>query len=195
VARLEDGPDGKPLLHVDSAADLTDWLAAEHGRLTGVWLVRARRGSSVPTVDYDDIITALLTFGWIDASVRVLDEERSLLWISPRRRGSVWSKPNKERLSALDAAGRLEPAGRAAVERAQRDGSWTVLDGPENLEVPDDLSHALAGNPQAAANFAAFPPSARKNYLAFIALAKTDATRRRRVDEVVERSAQNRRPG
>ena len=196
MAHEEAVPDGKPLLTVESAADLREWLAAEQGRTSGVWLVRARPGSSrVPLVPYDAIIDELLCAGWIDASVRVLDDDRSLLWVSPRRKGSVWSRPNKERVTRLVEQQRMTPSGQAAVDRARQDGSWTVLDGPENLEVPDDLAAALSGDPVAAANFAAFPPSARKNYLGHVAMAKTPATRARRIAEVVARSSQNRRPG
>jgi uncharacterized protein YdeI (YjbR/CyaY-like superfamily) len=196
VAHEETGPDGKPLLTVDSAADLRGWLATEHARTRGVWLVRARpRSARVADVPYDDVLDELLAFGWIDSTIKVLDEERAMLWISPRRKGSVWSRPNKERVARLVERQRMAPAGLAAVERARQDGTWSVLDGPENLEVPDDLAAALAADPVAQASFAAFPPSARKNYLGYVATARTATTRARRIADVVERSAQNRRPG
>jgi len=196
VAREETGPDGKRRLVVESAGDLRCWLGLAHTRPDGVWLVRARPGTSrVPDIPYDAVLDELLAFGWIDSTIRVLDEDRSVLWISPRRPGSVWSRRNKDRVARLLEQGRMAPPGLAAVERARRDGSWTVLDGPENLEVPDDLAAALAVDPAAQATFAAFPPSVRKNYLGYVATAKTEATRARRVAEVVARSAQNRRPG
>lgn len=195
MATLEDGPEGKPMLAITSAQDLREWLAAEHTRPAGVWLVRPRPGSGVDGPSYEEVIGELLCFGWIDAVIKVLDERRSLLWISPRRKGSVWSKPNKERIERLLAAGRLRPPGLAVIERAKQDGSWTVIDGPENLEVPPDLAAALADHPEAQARFAAFPASVRKAYLSHIALAKTEATRQRRIVDVVERSANNRRPG
>jgi uncharacterized protein YdeI (YjbR/CyaY-like superfamily) len=194
MATEEMAPDGKPMLSVGDADDLDEWLVEHHERPTGVWLVRARPKSDHPSVDYEDMITALLCHGWIDASIKVLDERRSLLWISPRRKGSVWSKPNKERIVRLEAAGRMRSAGAAAIARAKADGSWTTIDGAENLEVPDDLAAAFDGQPQARTNFDAFPPSARKGYLAQIALAKTEATRAKRIALTVERSAANQRP-
>lgn len=182
------------MLTVRSADDLDAWLTEHDARPTGVWLVRARPGSDHPSVEYEDMINALLAHGWIDASVKVLDEARSLLWISPRRKGSVWSRPNKERIARLEAGGRVRPAGAAVIRRAKDDGSWTIIDGPENLEVPDDLAAAFAAEPQARANFDAFPPSVRKAYLANIALAKTQTTRAKRVALTVQRSAANQRP-
>ena len=143
----------------------------------------------------EQVLNGQLCFGWIDAVIGTLDKGQSVLWISPRRKGSVWSKPNKERIERLLAAGRVQPPGLAVIERAKQDGSWTVIDGPEKLEVPDDLAAALAADPDAQARFAAFPASVRKAYLTQIALAKSEATRQRRIADTVERSARNQRPG
>ena len=145
-------------------------------------------------VGYEEMIEVLLCYGWIDAVIKVLDEQRSLLWISPRRRGSVWSKPNKERIARLVDAGRLRPPGQAVIDRAKADGSWTVIDSAENLEVPDDLAAALGTTPDARANFDAYPPSVRKTFLASIAMAKTPATRTRRIEATVRKAAANERP-
>ncbi len=185
MAQVEDGPDGKPLLHVADAHDLRDWLATEHTRPTGVWLEQGRRGSDVPRMPYEELILELLTFGWIDAVVRPLDDRRSALWISPRRKGSVWSGPNKARIARLEAEGRLQPAGKAVVDRARADGTWTLLDGPEALEVPPDLASALQADPAARAGWEALSASTRKVLLSQIAMAKTPATRARRVQAAV----------
>ena len=194
MATEETAPDGKPMLSVDDAGDLDGWLSTQEDRTAGIWLVRARPGSDHPAVDYADMIEELLRHGWIDASVNVLDARRSLLWISPRRKGSVWSAPNKQRVSRLLAAGRMAPAGQAAVDRARADGSWSVLDGPENLEVPDDLAAALDDEPGARATFDAFPASVRKAFLAHVAMAKSQSTRDRRVAWTVAKAAANERP-
>jgi uncharacterized protein YdeI (YjbR/CyaY-like superfamily) len=87
----------------------------------------------------------------------------------------------------------MAPAGLAAIERAKSNGSWEVLDGPERLEVPDDLAAALAVRPPAAGNFAAFPPSARKMLLGWIALAQRPETRGARITKVAEAAARNER--
>ena len=153
MAIEEPAPDGKPMLTVADAGDLEAWLAENHERPTGVWLVRARPGSNHPAVAYEDMINLLLCYGWVDATIKVLDERRSVLWVSPRRKGGVWSKPNKQRLQLLAEQGRIQPSGQAAIDRAKADGSWTTLDGSENLEVPDDLAAAFAHDPGARANF------------------------------------------
>lgn len=87
----------------------------------------------------------------------------------------------------------MAPAGLAKVKAAKRDGSWTSLDAVEALEIPADLESALARNADAARHFAAFPPSAKKAILQWIASAKRTETRTRRVMETVAKAATNRR--
>jgi uncharacterized protein YdeI (YjbR/CyaY-like superfamily) len=54
------------------------------------------------------------------------------------------------------------------------------------LAVPDDFAAALAANPAARATFDAFAPSKRKDYLEWITEAKTEATRKKRLDTSIE---------
>ena len=171
------------------------WLEANHATASGVWLVTWRRGAGAgePSLDYEAQIEEALCFGWVDGTAGTVDERRGKLYFSPRRAGSGWAATNKARIERLIAAGRMQPAGLAVIERARADGSWTLLDPVERLEVPDDLAVALAAHPPAGTNFAAFPPSARKQLLAWVVTAKRPDTRARRVAEVAEAAARNER--
>jgi uncharacterized protein YdeI (YjbR/CyaY-like superfamily) len=185
--------DEAPHIHPADRAEWRGWLEANHASARGVFVVSWRPKTGRPTLDYEDAIQEALCFGWVDSSGGVVDDERARLYFAPRRPGSVWAASNKARVERLVAAGRMTAAGRAAIERARADGSWTVLDGAERLEVQPDLAKALAANPVSEANFAAFPPSARKMAIAWIATAKRQETRDRRIAEVVEAAARNER--
>jgi uncharacterized protein YdeI (YjbR/CyaY-like superfamily) len=80
----------------------------------------------------------------------------------------------------------MAPAGLAAIERARSNGSWTILDAVERLEVPDDLGRALGARPPAREHWDAFPRSARRALLEWIALARRDETRARRIAATAE---------
>jgi len=166
------------------------WLQEHHERATGVWLVSFKQATGRPRVTYEAAVEEALCFGWVDSKPRKLDDERTMLYFAPRRPGSGWSRPNKERIARLEAAGRMAPAGAAKVAAARRDGSWEMLDAVEALEVPDDLVAALAGVADAARQFEAFPRSAKRGILEWIAQAKTEATRRRRVEETARLAGQ-----
>ena len=159
------------------------WLERNHATTTGVWLVGLRRSTRRPGLDYNAAVEEALSFGWIDGQAASVDEQRSKLYFAPRRARSPWSKLNKERFQRMLLAGRVAPAGVAAVERARSDGSWSILDPVQRLEVPADLAAALDAHPPARHNWEAFPPSARRALLAWVAMARREETRARRIEE------------
>lgn len=183
--------DEAPHVHVDDRATWRAWLEANHATVPGVWLVTWRSGSGRVGLDYDAAVEEALCFGWVDGTAGRVDEERSRLYFAPRRPRSVWAATNKARVERLTAEGRMAPAGLAAVARARANGSWEVLDSAERLEVPDDLACALDAKPPAAANFAAFPPSTRKQLLGWVATAVRPATRAARIAKVADAAARD----
>jgi uncharacterized protein YdeI (YjbR/CyaY-like superfamily) len=176
-----------------SLAEWREWLAQNHGRGAGVWLVTWRAGSSGPRISYAESVEQALCFGWVDSKGRSLDDERTMLWFAPRKRGSGWARTNKERVERLTAAGLMTSAGLAVIEAAKADGSWTLLDGVENLVVPDDLAAAFATHPPAREHWDVFPRSARRAILEWIATAKRAETRAKRVAEAAGKAQVNER--
>ena len=176
-----------------SRAEWRQWLADHHASAPGVWLVYFKKASGQPSVSYPEAVEEALCFGWIDSLPRKLDAERSQLLFTPRQPKSGWSKANKERLVRLEAAGRLMPAGLAAIARARENGAWESLDAAEAGTVPADLATALAANAEAQGHFAAFSPSARKMILTWVLAAKRPETRAHRVAETVRLAARNKR--
>ena len=117
-----------------------------------------------------------------------------MLWFAPRRKGSKWSKSNKDRVARLIDAGLMMPSGLTQVEIAKRDGNWTGLDAVENLAVPTDLAEAFDAHPGSERNFDAFPRRVKRGILEWIAAAKRPATRERRIAEVASLAQGNERP-
>ena len=124
------------LVHPLSRAEWRAWLETNHTRREGAWLVTFKKATGKPRVEYEEAVEEALCFGWVDSKPQKLDEERSLLWFAPRKGGTGWSKPNKERVERLLAAGKMAPAGLAKVEAAKADGTWTLLDEVETLDRP-----------------------------------------------------------
>ena len=172
-------------------ADWRAWLADNHARPEGVWLITYRPATGKTPFSYEQAVEEALCFGWIDGQARRLDDERTMLWFAPRRPGSGWARTNKARIERLIADGRMTPAGLAKIEAAQADGSWTLLDSVERLEVPDDLAAEFDKYPDARAHFDAFPPSARRMALTWIATAKRPETRAKRVAETARLAQEN----
>lgn len=177
--------------HPLTRAEWRAWLAANHTRPEGVWLITYKKAAGKPRVEYDEAVEEALCFGWVDSKPGKLDDERSMLWFAPRKGGTGWSRPNKERVERMVAAGLMIPAGQAKIDAAKADGTWELLDAVENLEIPPDLGAALDAYPAARANFEAFPRSARRGILEWIVQAKTPATRAKRVAETARLAEEN----
>jgi uncharacterized protein YdeI (YjbR/CyaY-like superfamily) len=169
------------------------WLTKNHAHSPGIFLVYDKKSSRADRLAYADAVEEALCYGWIDSTLRSLDETRYAQLFTPRKPKSTWSRVNKDRVVRLIEDGRMTPAGAAAIEMAKLNGSWSSLDAVEALVVPDDLAKALAKHPVAARNFAAFAPSSRKGYLHWVSQAKRPETRAERIAAVVMHSAANRK--
>jgi uncharacterized protein YdeI (YjbR/CyaY-like superfamily) len=184
--------------HPKSRAASRAWLAKHHTRTECVWLITykkatAKLGKKFARVEYDEAVEEALCWGWVDSKVNKLDEERSLLWFAPRKPKTGWSKPNKERVERMIAAGLMQPAGLAKIEAAQIDGTWNSLDAIEQLEVPPDLQKGFKQFKGAAANWEAFPRSVKRGILEWISIAKKAETRAKGVEETARLAGENKR--
>ena len=182
-------------IHPETRAEWRAWLNAHHGTSPGVWLVHWRTATGRRRLSYDDIVEEALCFGWVDSRMRRLDEERSMITMTPRAATSVWAWSNKQRVERLIAEGRMSEAGLRSVSVAKANGSWTALDDIDALVVPADLAAALAADGRAQRHFDAFPPSAKRLILHWIKGAKRPATRQRRIAETARLAAANIRAG
>ncbi|MFT3865905.1 MAG: YdeI/OmpD-associated family protein [Solirubrobacterales bacterium] len=162
------------------------WLEENGGDSEGLWLKIAKKGAPVPSVTYDEAVELALCFGWIDGQVRRFDETHYIQRFTPRRPRGRWSKINREKAEALEAAGSLRPAGAAEVEAAKADGRWeAAYEGAATAKVPDDLRAALDASPAAAAFFADLDGANRYSIIWRLGDAKKPETRARRLAKFV----------
>ncbi len=178
-------------VQVESRQAWREWLSQNHTQQEGVWLVRFKKHCGEKYVSYDEAVEEALCFGWVDSLPRKLDEDRTMLWMAPRKPKSNWSKLNKDRVKKMMAQGLMAQAGLAKINEAKTDGSWYALDKIEQLEVPSDLQKALGGYANAGANFEAFPKSVKRGILEWIANAKRPQTRAKRIEETARLADDN----
>ncbi|NUQ82388.1 MAG: YdeI/OmpD-associated family protein [Bacteroidetes bacterium] len=187
------GPQNDRSVEVKSIEELRSWLESNHRTESGLWLIRYKKHMPDWYTDYSAVVDELLCFGWIDSLPRKLDADRSMLWIAPRKRGSAWSKINREKIARLESQNRLSIAGKQVVEQARQNGSWSKLEETDHLAVPDDLKEAFEEFPESEGHFSNFPPSARRAILEWILQAKTQSTRQKRIVETARLAALNQR--
>jgi uncharacterized protein YdeI (YjbR/CyaY-like superfamily) len=170
------------------------WLEENHDKKTSVWLLYYKKKSDKPTVSYTDAVDEALCFGWIDSKQKPIDEFSYMQFFSRRKEKSVWSKVNKEKVARLMEAGLMAKAGMDVIARAKSNGSWSILDSAEALEIPDDLEQAFSKQPAAKSFFLSLSKSDKRNILQWLVLAKRPETRQKRISEIFESAERGQKP-
>jgi uncharacterized protein YdeI (YjbR/CyaY-like superfamily) len=173
------------------------WLERNHGSTpAGIWLVFKKGEAGENWLTYDEAVEEALCFGWIDSTIKRVDDVDYVRKFTPRKKDSAWSPSNKKRIARLVAAGRMTPVGLALVETAKANGNW---ERDPRAAIPTEISPefiaALADNAKAATVFAALSPSCRRQYVWWVGSAKRPETRATRVREAIALLAAGRKLG
>jgi uncharacterized protein YdeI (YjbR/CyaY-like superfamily) len=169
-----------------------EWLAQHHAESPGIWLILGKKGSGVSTPTYAEALEIALCFGWIDGQKGARNAKTWAQRFTRRGPRSIWSQINVQKAEALAAAGRMKPAGLAAVAAAQEDGRWAAAYASQRtIAVPEDLQSALDAVPKAKAFFAQLDSANRYAVLFRIHAAKRPQKRRDRIARFVSMLARH----
>lgn len=178
-------------VEITSVKELREWLEKNHTQKESVWLVTYKKSTIEKYVARSDIIDILLCFGWVDGILRVLDDEKTMHFVSPRQT-QYWTRMYKDRYAKLLKDGAVNTAGVAAEAKSKELGLWDFMDDVDDLIVPTDLEGALT-KIKATTTFSDLNDSYKRNLLRYIKLAKTKPTRQKRIETIVNHTARGER--
>lgn len=162
------------------------WLAKHYDAPTEVWCVFFKQGAGEKTLSYDDAVEEALCFGWVDGLKKSIDDARYMFRFTPRKPNSKWSPSNKTRVARLIKSGAMTEAGLCLVEEAKRHGNWDAPTGPQvDFQTPPEFAARLKKDEAAKTFFDSLAPSYQRQYVAWIASAKREETRKRRLEEAM----------
>jgi uncharacterized protein YdeI (YjbR/CyaY-like superfamily) len=179
-----------------SAAEWRSWLAANHASEAEIVVGYHKVGTGKPSLTWPESVDEALCYGWIDGVRRRVDDARYCIRFSPRRTTSIWSAVNIRRFGELTAEGRVQVAGRKAFahRKENRSGIYAYEQRKDTFDEPY-LSRFRKAR-RAFAFFEAQPPGYRKLTIWWVVSAKREATREKRLAQLIECSAAARRlPG
>jgi uncharacterized protein YdeI (YjbR/CyaY-like superfamily) len=165
--------------------ELRAWLEAHHETETELWVRLPKKGSGIAGITWPELVDEVLCFGWIDGHMKPIDEDWRRQRITPRRKGSKWSARNVERVRELTEQGRMRPAGIAAFEA--RVASAYTYEAPR--ELTPEYATRLRSNAAASAFLERQIPSYRRTCASWVMGAKQEATRERRLQQLIDCSA------
>lgn len=166
-----------------SKAELRLWLESNWDSKASVWLLYFKLSSHKSDLTYPEIVDILLCFGWIDSLGRKVDDEKTMLRISPRNPKSNWSRVNKLKIEKILNTGLMHPNGLKVVNLAKQNGTWTALDDVENLILPTDLQQALE-RATLLTKWDAQPRSTKRGTLETLLNCKRAETRNRKIEQI-----------
>lgn len=183
--------DDKQELYFKTDIEWRNWLSKNYNTSSGVYLIFYKVESPEPSMRWEEAVKVALCYGWIDSTVKSLGNGKRRQYFCPRKPKSVWSALNKKYIKELIAENLMHKSGLEIIEVGKKNGSWTALDDVENGVIPDDLQAEFDKNKTAFDNYQNFAPSYRKSYLYWLNQAKREATRLKRITEIINLCEQN----
>ncbi len=173
-------------LYISNRKEWRKWLKENHSIVKEVWLIYYKKHTGKPRIPYDDAVEEALCFGWIDSTVKRIDDEKYCQKFTPRKDKSNWSDHNKNRVAKMIKRGKMTTAGMDKIKAAKKNGEWNKKIVAEiKFEMPSELSHVLSANKKAKEFFNELSPSHKKQYIGWIASAKKVETREKRAEEAI----------
>lgn len=174
-------------IEIFTRAEWRAWLAKNHDKQTKVAVVIHKKHTGKPSISHREFIEEAICFGWIDTTVKSLDEDTFLRNFSKRNENSKWSDNTLGYAKDLIKRKLMAPAGLIAYKHGlQRPTHDHGI--PKNPDPPQELLVALEKNKKAKEGFAAFSPSVRRMYLRWLLQAKLSETRAKRIKKIVQLS-------
>jgi uncharacterized protein YdeI (YjbR/CyaY-like superfamily) len=173
-------------LYVTSRKAWRQWLSKHYKTEPEIWLVYYRQQTGKPRIPYNDAVEEALCFGWIDSTVKSLDQERFAQRFLPRKPKSKYSQANQARLRKLVARGKVRKEVLATLGE--------MLLG--KFEIPPDILKTLKANPPAWKNFRKFSEAYQRIRIAYIDGARNrPAEFKKRLKYFIKMTEQNKQFG
>ena len=170
------------LFYTSERSEWRNYLADHFESSSEIWFVFPMKESGEKSLSYNDAVEEALCFGWIDSTIKHIDELHRAQRFTPRRKGSPYSQPNIERLIWLNAHGLIHPKIRESI--------LPVIDAP--FEFPPDIMNRLKQDETVWENYSQFSEPYKRIRIAYIDAARNrPAEFQKRLNSFVEKTRRN----
>jgi uncharacterized protein YdeI (YjbR/CyaY-like superfamily) len=178
------------MITIKSRNDFRNWLKRNHNKESKVALIVYKKHTNIPSPSHRELIEEAICFGWIDTTIKRLDEDRYIRNFSKRTKNSTWSNNTIAYAKELIKQKKMTPAGlkyfKQGLKKPTHDAGI-----PKNPSMPIELKKALEKNKKAKENFEKYPPSIKKMCYRLILRVKREETKAKRVKHIIEKAKVN----
>jgi uncharacterized protein YdeI (YjbR/CyaY-like superfamily) len=167
-------------------SDFRKWLIKNHKKETELIVGYYKVDSGKPSITWPQSVDEALCFGWIDGVRHSIDQYAYQIRFTPRKPTSIWSAVNIKKVDELTKKGLMYPAGIAAFEKRKDDKSKIYAFENEEVKLSEDFEKLFKANKKAWNYFQALAPTYRKPTTSYIMSAKQEATKLKRLNQIIE---------
>jgi uncharacterized protein YdeI (YjbR/CyaY-like superfamily) len=179
-----------------NGSEWRQWLERHHAKADELWVGFHKKASGKPSMTWAESVDEALCFGWIDGIRKSVGENSYKIRFTPRRASSNWSLVNTKRVGQLTKLGRMHPAGlEAFAARKEKRSGVYAYEQRKSASLDPQQEKRFRANKRAWDFFRSQPPSYTKTAIWWVVSAKRDETRERRLDTLIDDSANGRRIG
>lgn len=179
--------------YFESPAAFRRWLSEHHTTAKECWVGFWRKETGKAGLTYPEALDEALCHGWIDGIRKKVDDASYTNRFTPRKPRSHWSQVNVKRIGELIRKKRVTPAGLAAFKARDPANTGRASFEQPRVRLEPALERQFRAHRKAWENFEAQPPSYRRTALWWVASAKREETRVRRLQTLITDSAAGRR--
>ena len=178
------GTEERPARFFKDAAEFGRWLERCHDTATERWMGLFKKHVPDRGLTWEDAVPEALCWGWIDSKIERIDDDAIRQRWTPRKKTSNWSQVNLALVEQLRAEGRMRPPGEAIWEQ-RRASTIYAYERADKPELPPEYAERLAADAAATAFWEVATPSYRALCANWVVTAKQQATRERRIDQLI----------
>ncbi|MCD5348201.1 YdeI/OmpD-associated family protein [Agromyces sp. H3Y2-19a] len=183
------GTPERPAVFFSGPDEFRAWLEANHDTETELWMGLYKKHVADRPLTWEQAVPVALCYGWIDSVAQRIDDDATRQRWSPRKPSSIWSKVNIALVEELTAQGLMTEAGLAAYARRREDRTGVYSHENPDQELPPEWAARVEANPAASAFLEAATPTYRRQVTHWVLQAKQQATRERRLAQLIDDSA------
>lgn len=168
------------------------WLEKHHNIEDKAWLIIYKKKYQTLGLVLEQAVEEALCFGWIDSTMKSIDDRCYALRFSPRKQKSIWSISNINRVEKLIDEGKMTGAGLLKIAEAKENGEWDAAIQRERVDqIPDILMQALQEKEGALAAYKTLKASRKKQFLYWLQSAKREETVNNRIQKIITEIMEN----
>ncbi len=185
-------------IHFKNKSLFRTWLEKNYDKSPGIWIIFYKKHILKESLYYKEALDIALCYGWIDSTIKRLDDEKYVQKLTPRTNLKNWSDNNKKKVLSLIEKGEMTDAGLQKIDIYLKTGKvdWEINESEKKeLIVPKFILDKLAKNKPALKNFNLIAPSQKRYFVEWITFAKREDTIQKRLNEAIELLKNNQKLG